>query len=385
MSTSHCVVAVGQISVGNMKYLTEGRKQSFRMRMIEIDGSHGEGGGQILRTSVSLSALTMKPIRITNIRARRPQPGLKRQHLTGIELTGQLVDADVEGLEIGSTTVEFVPKVRRGGRFTLDVGTAGSISLVLQAALPASVLAPEPTSFSLRGGTDVKWSPPVDYLEHVFGPLLEKMGPRLEINQARRGHYPKGGGIVECTIHPVESLIHVDRVEFGELRSVSGISHCVRLPAHVAERQAKSAASILQRELGLDPEIRLETYRKERDPHLGPGSGIAIWADSKTGNRLGADSRGDRGIRAEEVGISAAERLVQDLSADRAVDSHLADMAIPYLAVAEGTSRLGVTEVTSHLLTNIWTVQQILRTKIEVDGKRGEPGVVRVQGEGLSV
>ena len=136
--------------------------------MIEIDGSVGEGGGQILRTTVSLSALTMTPVRVTNIRAGRKQPGLRRQHMAGIELTGQLVSADVSGLEVGSGEVEFVPRERRSGMFSHDVGTAGSISLILQAVLPPAILAKEPVVFRLRGGTDVKWSPPIDFFTVSF-------------------------------------------------------------------------------------------------------------------------------------------------------------------------------------------------------------------------
>lgn len=353
--------------------------------MIEIDGSYGEGGGQILRTSVSLSALTMRPIRIVNIRANRPQPGLKRQHLTGIDLTGQLVDAEMRGLQVGSTEVEFIPQERRGGRFSLDVGTAGSLSLVLQAVLPPAVFSPNPVTLSLRGGTDVKWSPPVDYIKYVFGHMLRKLGPILDIKVKRRGHYPKGGGIVECDVTPVKSLKQIDLVEFGKLTSVTGISHCARLPAHVAERQADAAKGTIRNALGVEPDFIIETYSKDADPHLGPGSGIVIWGDSDTGARVGADSLGDRGVRAEHVGNKAAENLVRDLSTNRAVDSHLSDMIVPYMAVAEGESTIGVTQITSHLITNIWTVQQILGTKIELTGTAGEPGLVKIQGERLSL
>ncbi|MHA2352962.1 MAG: RNA 3'-terminal phosphate cyclase, partial [Candidatus Thorarchaeota archaeon] len=213
--------------------------------MIEIDGSYGEGGGQILRTAISLSALTMKPIRITNIRAGRPKPGLKRQHMAGIEVTGKIVGAEIKGLEVGSTVVEFVPHERRGGTINYDVGTAGSISLVLQATLPPAVLSPEPISFHLRGGTDVKWSPPVDYLLNVFAHMLEFLGPKIEILQKNRGHYPRGGGVVTCDVTPVGSIKPLEKVESGNLKSVEGVSHCVRLPGHIAERQAVTAEEMI--------------------------------------------------------------------------------------------------------------------------------------------
>jgi RNA 3'-phosphate cyclase len=353
--------------------------------MIEVDGSYGEGGGQILRTAVSLSALTMKPVRIINIRAGRPKPGLKRQHMAGIEVTGKIVDAEVKGLEVGSTVVEFVPRERRGGTISYDIGTAGSISLVLQATLPPAVLSPEPISFKLRGGTDVKWSPPVDYLHNVFAHTLETLGPRIQIIQKRRGHYPRGGGEVTCDVTPVTSIKPLERVELGNLGTVEGISHCVRLPGHIAERQAATAEEMIINNLEIKPDIVRESYRKENDPHLGPGSGIVIWAESEEGVRVGADSLGDRGKSAERVGNEAASRLVSEVSTGMAVDCHLCDMLITYLAVASGSSRIGVTNITSHLTTNIWAVEHILGSKIELQGKIGESGLVLVEGTGLSL
>ena len=353
--------------------------------MIEIDGSYGEGGGQILRTAVSLSALTMKPVRITNIRAGRPKPGLKRQHIAGIEVTGKIVDADIKGLEVGSIVVEFVPRERRGGTIFYDVGTAGSISLVLQATLPPAALSPEPISFKLRGGTDVKWSPPVDYLHNVFAHTLETLGPKIEILQKKRGHYPRGGGEVTCDVTPVSNIKPFEEIESGNLRTVEGISHCVRLPGHVAERQAATAEEMILNHLEIKSDIVRESYLKDEDPHLGPGSGIVIWAESEKGVRVGADALGERGKSAERVGSDAVSQLVTEVSAGMAVDSHLCDMLIPYLAVASGNSKIGVTRITSHLATNIWAVEHILGTRIELQGKIGEPGTVLVEGAGLSL
>jgi len=353
--------------------------------MIEIDGSYGEGGGQILRTAVSLSALTMKPIRICNIRAGRPKPGLKRQHMAGIEVTGRIVNAEIKGLEVGSGVVEFVPHERRGGIISYDVGTAGSISLVLQAALPPAVLSGEPITFRLRGGTDVKWSPPVDYLQNVFAYTLEKLGPRIEIQQKKRGHYPRGGGEVTCDVFPVSDIKPMEEVQFGDLSSVGGISHCVRLPGHIAERQATTAEEIILKHLEVESDIVRESYPKDGDTHLGPGSGIVIWAESERAVRIGADALGERGKSAEEVGSDAASQLVSEVSTGMAMDSHLCDMLIPYLAIASGSSKIGVTRITSHLTTNIWVVEQILRARIEIHGKVGEPGSVLVEGTGLSL
>ncbi|MFX0107125.1 MAG: RNA 3'-terminal phosphate cyclase, partial [Candidatus Hodarchaeota archaeon] len=270
--------------------------------MIEIDGSYGEGGGQILRTSVSLSALTMEPVRISRIRTGRPKPGLKRQHLVGIELLSRMVNAETMGLEIGSTTIEFIPRKRKGGEFSYDVGTAGSISLILQAALPTAVFAPEPVKLALTGGTDVSWSPPIDYMRDVFVHNIQKMGPRIKILLNKRGHYPRGGGRVECEIQPVTSISRLDSVQFGKTARVCGVSHCVRLPGHIAERQATAAEDLLRKQGILNIEITRESYAKNEDKHLGPGTGLVLWAESDLGWRVGYDQLGARGKRAEDVG-----------------------------------------------------------------------------------
>ncbi len=348
--------------------------------MIEIDGSYGEGGGQILRTSISLAALTMQSIRVTNIRAGRPKPGLKRQHMAGIELTGQLVDAAIEGLEIGSTEVRFVPRERKSGRFHFDVGTAGSISLILQAVLPAAVKAPKPVEFHLKGGTDVKWSPPIDYLCEVFVNQVNHLGPTITIEQKKRGHYPRGGGEVVCRVTPAQNLKALNMIEFGEVKSISGISHCARLPGHVAERQAQAASEVIQEKLEASSNFEIEHYTKNEDRHLGPGSGIVIWAEGTKGSRLGADSLGDRGVPAEQVGRRAGEQLVKEIRTGMAIDSHLGDMIVPYLAIAAGESSIGISEITSHLVTNLWTTKQILGTTFNLEGEIGQPGILRIGG-----
>jgi len=349
--------------------------------MIEIDGSYGEGGGQILRTAISLAALTLKPIKISKIRARRPNPGLKRQHMAGIELTAKLVDATVDGLEIGSTEVKFVPRARKSGVFRFDVGTAGSISLILQAVLPAAVMAPGPIEFHLKGGTDVKWSPPVDYFREVFINMVHHLGPEIRLEQKRRGHYPRGGGEVICHVKPVQSLKPISMIEFGDVNRISGISHCVKLPSHVAERQARAAQELIRDKLRIPVDFDVEYYSKNEDRHLGPGSGIVVWADGTKGSRLGADSLGDKGVSAEIVGRRAAEQLVREINSGMAVDSHLCDMIVPYLAIATGESKIGITEITSHLNTNLWTIRQILGTSFDLEGESGQSGVLSIRGK----
>ncbi len=352
--------------------------------IVEIDGSMLEGGGQIVRSSIALSALVLRPVRIFNIRAKRPNPGLQAQHLTGVKAVAALCSAKLEGAYKGSRELTFIPQRRVAGRFRFDVGTAGSISLVLQALLPAAAFAPGECEFEITGGTDVAWSPPIDYVRYVLVPVLAKMGYRVEVGVLRRGHYPRGGGHVIAKTYPVPFLKPLQELEFGKLVEIRGISHCVKLPKHVAERQAKAAEKCL-RDHGIDVPIKigLEYYEPNRDPHLGPGSGIVLWAISDRGLILGADALGERGKRAEVVGEEAAKKLIQEIERGMAFDKHMGDMLIPYIAIASGTSEIGVSELTLHTKTNIVVTEMILGVKFEVKGDLGERAVIKVKGLGL--
>lgn len=350
------------------------------MTRIRIDGSLGEGGGQVLRTSVALSALSKKPIEVFNIRAGRPNPGLRAQHMTGIKAVAEIAGAKVSGLSVGSTTIVFEPTGLKGGRYRFDVGTAGSITLVLQSIMPAAPFAPEKMELEISGGTDVAWSPPVDYFSSVVVPNLSLMGYKAEIKVERRGHYPKGGGLVRAIIMPVKKLRAVRFLERGEVKFVEGISHAVNLPSHVAERQARSAEAAL-RGAGYDVNVKVEVLRGEA--YLSPGSGIVLWAKTEAGSVIGADSLGEKGKPAEKVGEEAARKLLEELESGAPIDRHMGDMIIPFIAVADGRSEVKISKFTMHLLTNIMVTEKILGVKFHVEGREGETGVVRVDGLGL--
>jgi RNA 3'-terminal phosphate cyclase (ATP) len=354
--------------------------------MITIDGSFGEGGGQILRTAIALSALTGEAVRIINIRVKRPNPGLRRQHLTGILAVAKLTQADVEGLEVGSTTVIFRPRSLSPGKYSFDVGTAGSITLILQTLFPVLAFMPGRTEIELRGGTDVPWSPPMDYVRYVMQYYLRKQGFSPEINLIRRGHYPKGGGIVRVLVNnPPRRLLPVVLTKRNKVKKIEGISHCVRLPKHVAERQAKIAIETIK-SAGYDVpiNIKLEWYEPDKDPHLGPGSGIVIWAEA--GNAvLGGDSLGARGKRAELVGKEAAMKLINDLKAGTALDKFMSDNIIPYIALADGVSEITGSSLTLHAYTNLEIVKKILNVKVYLKGELGKPFHLRMEGIGLRI
>lgn len=336
--------------------------------MIVIDGSYGEGGGQILRTSVALSVITGKPVKIVKIRANRPNPGLRPQHLHGILALKELSNAKVKGAQVGSTVLEFIPGKAEPKHIRVPIKTAGSITLVLQALLPA--MAFTGGSFEITGGTDVPWSPPVDYLKNVTLFAFEKMGLKVELELKRRGHYPRGGGLVTGRVEPWEEMKPLEAVEWSRIERFGGISHAANLPAHVAERQAKAAKERLEELYNVPVEIETEVSRS-----LGPGSGIVVWAGTDS-LRLGGDALGKRGKLAEVVGREAADELIEALTPGKAADRFLGDQLIPFLAFAGG--EIGVAEITNHLVTNVWVVEQFLGKTFEVEEEAGEPGVVRV-------
>jgi len=353
---------------------------------IFIDGSMGEGGGQILRTAIALSAVTGRPVKIVNIRAKRRNPGLRPQHLTAIRALAAITRARVKGAYVGSMEVEFWPGPVRGGEYEFDVGTAGSISLVLQALLPALAFADGPVRLRIVGGTDVKMAPTIDYMKEVFLPLLDRFGYHVELRVLRRGHYPKGGGIVEAAVEePPGRLEPAEMVDRGGLRMIRGRSHAVRLPRHVAERQAKAATEILRRELGVTPQIDIEWYAPGRDPHRGPGSGITLWAVFES-SVMGSDALGERGKRAEIVGAEAARKLVEDYRSGAALDRYAADMVPPYMALAAGVSRYTGARLTSHAETMFKLLKIIIpEAEIEVEARRpGEPFHAVIKGIGLT-
>jgi len=317
--------------------------------MIEIDGSIGEGGGQILRTSISLATILNKPIKIYNIRAKRPKPGLKAQHAAGIRAAAKICDAKIKGVELNSTEIIFEPNKIKGGKYNIDIGTAGSITLILQILLPILAFAPEKTELHIRGGTDVNWSPPINYLQFVIVPILRKMGYNFNIKLLKRGHYPKGGGKIYTEIFPVINIEKFAPPHYKKIISIEGISHCVRLPKHVAIRQKESALKALKRSGFENINIKTETYNERNDPHLGPGSGIVLWAIPDNNIPIGADSYGERGKKAEIVGEEAANKLIKELKTKAILDIHAGDFIIPYIALAKGESRILIRELTKHI------------------------------------
>ena len=349
--------------------------------MIEIDGSYGEGGGQVLRTAVALAAVLSKEIHVFNIRAGRAEPGLRPQHMTGVKAAAELCSANLQGLEVGATEFVFKPGNLRAGSFRFDVGTAGSVTLVLQTLMPILAFAPGPVHLELAGGTDVKWSPPIDYVRLVPLPILKKIGYQGGLELVRRGHYPKGGGLVKFSNKGASTLQAMIYEKPGSISKIYGMSHAVALPRHVAERQAAAARKNLEDAKLPSPSIDIEVIDDRRQ--LGPGSGIALSAETDNGNILGSDALGERGRPSEDVGSTAGKVLVEEVESGAMLDRHMGDMIIPYLVLAEGASEVSVSRVTQHTRTNIKVAEWFTAGRLHLEGELDHPGKLRVEGLGF--
>lgn len=333
--------------------------------MIEVDGSYGEGGGQILRMAVALSALKGIPIRVTRIRSGRSDPGLAAQHVTAVQSVAQLCNAELEGLEIGSSEISFRPGSIAAGRFSFDVGTAGSITLVLQACLPVALSAAGPVQIRLIGGTDVRWSPPVDYCSRVFLPLLRRCGGHIDLILHRRGYYPRGGGAVEVLTRPTPKWDPIDLSSRGPIHAIRGISHVSNLSPEIPKR-IKHAA--MRRLHGLG-KTTIEERVYSGDEAIGQGGAIVLWAEAEN-VVLGSAILAERGKPSERVGEEAASLLRADLETDATMDVHASDQMLVYLALADGPSTFLVREVSNHLRTMAWLIRMLTDREVTWEGQR---------------
>lgn len=332
-------------------------------KTIEVDGSHGEGGGQIIRTSIALSAVTEKPCRIFDIRKGRPNPGLQAQHLEAIKSVAVMCGADVEGLDIGSTEVTFIPGKITSDKIGVNIPTAGSIGLVLQAMMIPASRAPAPVSIEFRGGaTNGKWAPPLNYTKNVLLPLLAKMGYDARIDIQQYGYYPKGGAVVSVEINP-STLAPLELAERGKLAGIKGVSHASASlqKARVAERQAEACSKALSAN-GLESSISI-AYSDAACP----GSGVELQAIFEN-SVVGAGALGEKNIKAEDVGKHAAKKLLESVGSPACVDEYAEDQLLPYMALAP-PSRMSVPKITSHTRTNIWVIEKFLSVKFEIDEK----------------
>jgi len=335
--------------------------------MIEIDGSYGEGGGQVLRTSLSLAAITGEPIRITGIRAGRKKPGLAPQHLTAVRAAARICNAQLWGDALGSTQLEFIPgSAVQPGTYAFDVskaqpsGSAGAIALILQTILLPLALAPGNSQVTLKGGTHVNFSPTVTYIEQVYLRILQRMGVEAKVKLGAWGWYPQGGGEIELQVTGGCQLRGIDLLERGTLQQVRGVAVVTELPSHIPQRMANRAENLL-REAHLKVAVQAS-----REKGVAPGAGIFLTAEYQN-SLAGFGGFGRLRLSAETVAEIACQQLLEFHHTGAPVDEHLADQLLLPAALASQESHYRVAQVSTHLTTNAGVIQQFGLAQIKVD------------------
>lgn len=327
------------------------------MATLEIDGARGEGGGQILRSSLALSLVTGTPFRIVNIRAGRKRPGLMRQHLTAVQAAAAVGQARVAGADVGSRELTFEPKAVRAGEYQFSVGTAGSATLVFQTVFPALALAAGRSTVAVEGGTHNPMAPPFDFLARAFLPLVARMGPRCEVVLERPGFFPAGGGRFRATIDPAAGFGRLDLRERGAIRGRRATASVAMLPRSIAERELEQVRERLNWD---ESALRIESIAKA----VGPGNAVTVEIESEHLTEL-FTGFGERGVSAERVGSMVAEEAVDYLAAGVPVGRHLADQLLLPMALGEG-GVFRTQRPTGHTRTHVELLRTFLSTDIQL-------------------
>jgi RNA 3'-terminal phosphate cyclase (ATP) len=336
------------------------------MNMIELDGSVGEGGGQILRTSLTLAMITGRPFRIRQIRARRSKPGLMRQHLVAVQAAAQICGAEVRGAAVGSQELEFVPGKIRGGDYRFAIGTAGSCTLVLQTVLPALLMAGQPSTLHLSGGTHNPMAPPVQFLQRAFCRLLAEMGAQVDVRLERFGFYPAGGGEVIASVVPCAQLRPRTWMERGERKAAYAECFTAGIPSRVAQRELECVGKAMNW-----GEEQLLARRLPDDQ--GPGNALMLTLDYEHTTEV-FTAFGEKSVSAENVAREAVQRARQYLCSKAAVSEYLGDQLMLPLALAGGGG-FTVDEVSMHARTNAGVIELFLPVRFEFARHEGAEAV----------
>uniref|UniRef100_A0A182M3C8 RNA 3'-terminal phosphate cyclase n=1 Tax=Anopheles culicifacies TaxID=139723 RepID=A0A182M3C8_9DIPT len=364
--------------------------------LFDIDGSVLEGGGQILRMALCFSVLTKTPVRIRNIRQGRKKPGLAAQHLAGVELMRDICQGRVHKAALGSTEIEFYPGHIGHGRFVGHIQTAGSITLLLQAALPVAIFSSGPVTLDLRGGTNTDMAPQVDFLTEIFRPNMERFGASFDFDLMRRGYFPKGGGQCVVEVRPVQSLRPISLVDVGTVNRIFGWSfvagvlplkvylrwNCSDCSIKIAHEMASGAKSTLNQCTGSRADI--EVYKESVDmAPEGNCSGIIVGCETNTGAILGGSALGEARKKSFQSGEEAAHEIHSALSAGACVDRHVQDMMIILMALADGKSRIRTEPLTMHTKTAIHVTELMTKAKFNIIEGDGRNVIIECDGIGL--
>lgn len=340
-----------------------------------------------MRVSTSLSCLCRTPVTINNIRAGRSTPGLRPQHLAGLELVRDICGGNLEGGKIGSTEISFTPGKIKAGSHIADPKTAGSVCLLLQVALPCALYADGPLELCLKGGTNADMAPQIDYTTEVFKPIVKKFGVHFDCDVRRRGYYPKGGGEVMVKINPVKELTPLSLTERGTITKIHGRAFVAGvLPIKMAKDMSTAAVKAIRKDFR-DLPINIQALQENKA--VGNGNGIIIIAESSTGCIFAGSYLGKRGVPADKVGNEAAEMLLRNIRHDGCVDEFLQDQLIIFMALAKGTSKIRTGPVTLHTQTAIHVAQQLTQAKFTVmkaddEYSSNETYIIECQGVGTT-
>ncbi len=346
--------------------------------MLIIDGSTGEGGGQILRSALTISTIIKKPVKIINIRTKRNNPGLRHQHVTTIKLLSKLFNIHIENVRLGAEWINIIFDKKdieiNKDILNIDIGTAGSIPLLLQTLIPTIAISQQNIVIQLTGGTDVKYSPTIDYIKYVMKDAFSKIGIFFDINVIKRGFYPNGKGIVNINIQKANTLKPIDFCNFKETNP-NILSIVGNLPKHITDRQISGALSNLEKN-----GIKCDKYKSSLENSASPGSSILIYSTSESGIYLGADSIGEKNIRAETVGYNASKSFIEDYKFQACIDSHLADMLVLPLSFVNEKSRYKISIISQHLLTNLEIIKKINGMEYQIDKVFENEFIVTIKG-----
>lgn len=339
--------------------------------MIELDGSHGEGGGQILRSSLALSILTGKPFKLVNVRANRTPSGLRPQHLASVRAAAAISHAVFTGGSVGSSVLTFEPKELKAGNYRFDIGTAGATGMVLHTVfLPLALRGRGESEVVITGGTHIKTSPSYHFLETTWAAYLRRMGFELDLKLVRPGFYPRGGGEVRAAIRPCPRVKGLHLTACPDLTMAGGFSAVAGLPVDIAKRQARRMTTRLK-DQGVESDLPVEEWDG------GPGTVAAVVFRQTPVPTLFA-AVGARGKPAESVADDVVEEALAFRSGRAPVDHHSADQLLLPLAYSPDGSEYRTSEITRHLTTNVGVIRRFLDRDITVEGDEGEPGTVRV-------
>lgn len=338
--------------------------------MISIDGSQGEGGGQILRTALALSLVTGREFRIHNIRAGRRKPGLLHQHLAAVKAAVRVGAAETRGAELGSAELLFAPQSINPGRYRFDVGTAGSCTLVLQTVLPSLLTATDRSEIIVEGGTHNPAAPPFDFLAKCFIPIINRMGPRVTARLERPGFYPAGGGRIVVAVEPTPALSPIELTERGPIKNRRARALVAMLPREIAGRELRTLAGMLHWD---SESLEVEMI----DNSFGPGNAIVVEIESEALTEV-ITGFGRRGIRGEQVATETAESVRRYIDANVPVGRHLADQLLLPMALAGG-GRFRTLSPTSHTLTNIAVLRRFVEVSVDASESAGDDWTIEIK------